>query len=669
MEKTHRSSIQKIVVPTVVLLAGFVLSGNFQTNAATNISSNSTNSAVVKSTPVWQPASGYATLNQAGKPVFSNLSTKATRVVEDDLLNNTYRITGQYVIDGETYYSLYGHNNHWLGYVLSSDLTKSNNAQGVWQAQSGYAKVTQKNFSFYGSFKFDAIGSSTKYYGQTVQLNSQYHHSNGAIYYSVNDLFGKWLGYINASALQKVSVTNPAGTWQADNRYVTISDKNTILYSSFTWAEKQAGNTLYGKTLHSTGKYRNLNGHTYLSVYDSNNVWQGYIDEKAVTTSNSITGPWMPASGYTTITSNNINSYSNLDKTKVKISGSKLLNQTVHITGQYHTFFGETLYSAYNNHKQWIGYLSANQIKLTSSATGTWLPASGYMTTTKKGQMMYTNLDTFASGNSTNAYYQKTYRITGMYHHFNGATYYSLYDHNGKWMGYLNSTLATKSNSSSGVWLSASGKVTISTKSSTVWSGFFTSKASTAKYFGQTFAATGKYDHYNGTTYYSLYSGKKWIGYVASNAVKPYASYHDWTKPSQSKAYPNVNAYRNLNIEVVLAKQEVYIKNGNTNLYTMYASTGVNNSTPRGHFYIQAERGYSFYNASEGMGARYWTSFLDHGVYLFHSVPTNASGNYITSQAKWLGKQPGSHGCIRLSIPDAKWINSYIKTGTPVYIH
>ncbi|MGV7366277.1 L,D-transpeptidase, partial [Mycobacterium kansasii] len=87
----------------------------------------------------------------------------------------------------------------------------------------------------------------------------------------------------------------------------------------------------------------------------------------------------------------------------------------------------------------------------------------------------------------------------------------------------------------------------------------------------------------------------------------PYMGYYDWTKPSQSKPYPDVNMYPNLSIEVDIAKQRVYIKNGSTNLYTMYASTGIDNSTPRGHFAIQTERGYSFYNANEGMGARYWT--------------------------------------------------------------
>ncbi|MCT6848759.1 MAG: L,D-transpeptidase, partial [Apilactobacillus kunkeei] len=28
-----------------------------------------------------------------------------------------------------------------------------------------------------------------------------------------------------------------------------------------------------------------------------------------------------------------------------------------------------------------------------------------------------------------------------------------------------------------------------------------------------------------------------------------------------------------------------------------------------------------------------------------------------------------SHGCVRLSIPDAKWINSSVPTGTKVVIH
>lgn len=140
----------------------------------------------------------------------------------------------------------------------------------------------------------------------------------------------------------------------------------------------------------------------------------------------------------------------------------------------------------------------------------------------------------------------------------------------------------------------------------------------------------------------------------------------DWTKPSQTYAYPTVTAEKPVVLTVNLAKQRVYITQSGKRVYTMYCSTGMKNTTPRGTFHV-IDRGQHFYNPKEKMGANYWTSFKGTN-YLFHSVPTDKDGKYIASEAKYLGKKPSSHGCVRLSIPDAKWINEKIPTGTKVVI-
>lgn len=143
----------------------------------------------------------------------------------------------------------------------------------------------------------------------------------------------------------------------------------------------------------------------------------------------------------------------------------------------------------------------------------------------------------------------------------------------------------------------------------------------------------------------------------------------DWLKPSQQVDYPDPVAHPGLSLEVSLQDQRVYVRDGSQLLYTMYASTGMDDSTPRGSFRIQSERGDRFYNPSEGMGARYYTSFLKHGVFLFHSVPTDSSGDYIKEEADMLGVRPSSHGCIRLTVPDARWIMQSVPTGTPVLVN
>lgn len=142
----------------------------------------------------------------------------------------------------------------------------------------------------------------------------------------------------------------------------------------------------------------------------------------------------------------------------------------------------------------------------------------------------------------------------------------------------------------------------------------------------------------------------------------------DWQAPSEQKAYPTINYNDQVKLKVSLAKQRVYIYINGKKTYTMYASTGADDTTPKGTFVMESDRGTDFYNPEEQMGANYWSSFKDQGVYMFHSVPTDVNGNYITAEAKYLGVAPRSHGCVRLSVPDAKWVMENIPTGAEVEI-
>ena len=178
------------------------------------------------------------------------------------------------------------------------------------------------------------------------------------------------------------------------------------------------------------------------------------------------------------------------------------------------------------------------------------------------------------------------------------------------------------------------------------------------------------------TTTSSDYSSSKGQNkeYTAQYMRKPI----DWQKPSENRPYPNLHTVKNLNIRVNISQNRVYICDGSKTIYTMYCSAGnygTNpqthkrvSATPTGTFYIQPERGASFYNASLHEGANYYVSWLNHGEYLFHTVPTVANGQYNVKEANKLGKSTGSHGCIRLSVPDARWMMQNMPTGTKVVI-
>lgn len=143
----------------------------------------------------------------------------------------------------------------------------------------------------------------------------------------------------------------------------------------------------------------------------------------------------------------------------------------------------------------------------------------------------------------------------------------------------------------------------------------------------------------------------------------------DYRMPSEYAPYPDVSKLHNFWIHVKIGQNRVYMMDGNNVVYTMYCTAGryVNgvSLTPTGTYYVQNERG-DIFDYGE-----HWTSWKDHGVYLFHSVVFDApwhDGHFDPAQYRLLGVSAGSHGCIRLPIPDANWIQHNVPAGTRVVI-
>lgn len=96
----------------------------------------------------------------------------------------------------------------------------------------------------------------------------------------------------------------------------------------------------------------------------------------------------------------------------------------------------------------------------------------------------------------------------------------------------------------------------------------------------------------------------------------------------------------------------------------MRCTSGASNTpTVKGSFTIKS-RGLSF-GEDKGYSCWYWTQF--YGDYLFHTVlySKGSKTNIIDGR---LGIN-ASHGCVRLSMDDAKWIYDNIPSGTKVYIY
>lgn len=158
------------------------------------------------------------------------------------------------------------------------------------------------------------------------------------------------------------------------------------------------------------------------------------------------------------------------------------------------------------------------------------------------------------------------------------------------------------------------------------------------------------------------------IPFIKQTLKQPELKKHQYILLILFSLFAIISNFTGVEIHVSSTRQTMTITSNDKVIFKTIVSTGAKESpTPKGTFVIEPERGDFFYNASSKEGAYYWVSFKEHGIYLFHSVPTDQQGNEIPEEAKQLGKA-ASHGCVRMSRADAKWFYENIPQGTTVTI-
>jgi len=119
---------------------------------------------------------------------------------------------------------------------------------------------------------------------------------------------------------------------------------------------------------------------------------------------------------------------------------------------------------------------------------------------------------------------------------------------------------------------------------------------------------------------------------------------------------------------VDIDRQKTYVFQKQNDMWSLFntfdCATGINAApTVRGLFSV-SDRGKWFYSPQYEQGGKYWVRF--EGTYLFHSVPFDEQQTQIVDPT--LGTR-ASHGCVRLSVEESKWIYDNIKRGTTVWVN
>lgn len=119
-------------------------------------------------------------------------------------------------------------------------------------------------------------------------------------------------------------------------------------------------------------------------------------------------------------------------------------------------------------------------------------------------------------------------------------------------------------------------------------------------------------------------------------------------------------------VSVSIPKQRLYVYGADGSLVKeCVCSTGTpGDDTPTGTFHVSAH-GKSFFSEKYQEGGYYWVKF--YGNYWIHSIPFDKDRNIIPAEAEKLGEK-ASHGCVRISIENAKWMYENIPMGTKVVV-
>ncbi|WP_313538359.1 L,D-transpeptidase family protein [Enterococcus sp.] len=537
-------------------------------------------------------------------------------------------------------------------------------ASGTLKTENKYVTIQKNNYPLWQSVFLDKQLTTTANYNQKTYLvkESFYKNSNNATYYALYDNKQTFIGWINGAGTNIAA--NAGGVWQKENSYATITSSNYTLWQNFNWtAQKGTTAAINGQTVKVTGKYSHFNGSTYYSLYDKNNKWLGYINATGVKLSSNAQGVYQNYGKYVTLTKQNYTIWGNFSWTSKKNNTTALAGKTYLAKGKYSHANGALYLSLYDKSGKWIGYVNASAATVATNQGGIWQSEKLSVQVKNSNYTLWQDLNFSKQKANSGSYLNQTIKVTGKYQHYNGSTYYSLYDKNNKWLGYINATGVKSAhtiysqstisryvivNNSSGNFFDQADPNSTKLGAKSTYKGYMAQATKLAK------TSDGNY------LYLVSPAGK--IGWIKESQTYSVNS-NFWMYTTGGK-YPSLDV-KNLNIQVSISKQRVYIKSGDKVIYTMLCSTGaVGTPTPLGSFRIQAEKGLAF------SGAAYYRSFKDHGIYLFHTIPTSiawSTNTFSAVEGRKLGTR-ASHGCIRLAVPDAKWFYYNMPYNTPVKI-
>lgn len=225
---------------------------------------------------------------------------------------------------------------------------------------------------------------------------------------------------------------------------------------------------------------------------------------------------------YGTVIDKNDVIWQDKELTQENYSTKEFFNQTLLIKERIIFSNGQIYYELTDNKQNKLGYTQEKNLSISSQANGKYFNNGMYGTILKKNYSFWQNFSFSKERHSSNQYLEETLLVKGEYHHFNGETYYSVYDNKNYWVGYINSNGVSLSTHRGGQYFSKGRYGTVLKRNYSFWQDFNFSKErhNSNQFFQNTLLVKGEYHHFNGSRYYSVYDNKNnWIGYINQQGI------------------------------------------------------------------------------------------------------------------------------------------------------
>lgn len=164
------------------------------------------------------------------------------------------------------------------------------------------------------------------------------------------------------------------GDYHKDGHYVTIMKKGYGFYKDKDFKKKATtSDKLYHKTYLAKGYYNLSDGRRYMSLYDHNKKWVGYVRSSAVKTAKTAGGIAFNTDKKVKVTKKDYRIWKDLNFKQKKGTTNSYYKKTLYVKPHYNHFNQNVYYSLYTKENgKWIGYVNKNAV----SAVKTSKPSS-----------------------------------------------------------------------------------------------------------------------------------------------------------------------------------------------------------------------------------------------------------------------------------------------------